>query len=372
MRTNIVALPSPETRPKPKTRPKNLTSDGRRCVRVDAGTDPATGKRIRKAFYGKTLREAQAKADEFRRAVADGIDVVSQRQQLSEWIDTWLEAYGSHRGGYSVQGTHRRNAEKLRAALGGTRLCDIRQLHIQRFADDNSGYSKSQVDKLRATTQLIFRAAVANRIITFDPTSEVNWRHQGEGSHRSLTREEIAVVRQHSSGEGYMPLAAMLMLFAGLRRGEVLALRWEDIDRDAGVIHVRHGVHYEGDAPVLGAPKTKAAVRDVPILPPLVPLLASPGEGWVLKDGEGKQPSQNRFEVDWGRYQRKTGLSIRTHDLRHTFVTLLYDAGVDVKTTQTWVGHTSPAITMSIYTHLTTEKEQVSLERTAAFMQQFC
>lgn len=361
----LVLLPS--LQPKPKAKPKNVTSDGRRCVRVDAGTDPATGKRIRKAFYGKTLKEAQKKADDYKRALQEGIDVASQRQPLSQWIDTYLTTY--NQGGYAAQTARRVNAEKLREALGIVKLGDIRQVHIQRLADAYRDYSKSGVDKLRCTTQLIFRAAVNNRIITFDPTQGVRWGGQPEGTHRALSREEIAVVAKHDGG--YMALAAKLMLFAGLRRGEALALRWEDIDQAAGVIHVRHGVHYEHRQPILGAPKTPAAIRDVPILPPLVPLLAVPGEGWVLKDEDGKQPTETAWETAWARYLRATGLDIRAHDLRHTFVTMMYDAGVDVKTTQVWVGHTSPAITMRIYTHLSNEKEQASLERTRAFMKQF-
>lgn len=366
MEQRIITFPTA----KKKSKPKNMTSDGRRCVRVDVGTDPKTGKRIRKAFYGKTLKEAQAKADEFKRAKEDGVDLVAQRQPLSDWIDTWLETYGQ-RGGFSAQHMRRLNAENLRQALGNAPLNSIRQIHIQRFADSYADYSKSYVSKLRSVVQQIFRSALANRVIAFDPTIEVSWQSKGEGTHRALSREEIATVSHFGSSAGYIGLAAMLMLFAGLRRGEALALRWEDIDPEAGLIHVRHGVHFEHAQPVFGSPKTKAAVRDVPILPPLKPLLAVPGEGWVLKDQDGKQPDANRFATDWERYLRQTGLSIRCHDLRHTFVTMLYDAGVDVKTTQTWVGHTSPAITMAIYTHLSQETQSASLDRTAAFMQQF-
>ena len=293
MEQRIITFPTA----KKKSKPKNMTSDGRRCVRVDAGTDPKTGKRIRKAFYGKTLKEAQAKADEFKRAKEDGVDLVAQRQPLSDWIDTWLETYGQ-RAGFSANRAHRIYAERLRKAFGKTLLRSIRQIHIQRFADSHAEYSKSYVAKLRSAVQQIFRSALANRILDFDPTMGVSWPSKGEGTHRALSREEIATVSRFGGSAGYIGLAAMLMLFAGLRRGEALALRWEDVDLAAGLIHVRHGVHFEYSQPVLGSPKTKAAVRDVPILPPLRPLLAVPGEGWVLKDQDGKQPGENRFITD--------------------------------------------------------------------------
>lgn len=367
MEQRIITFPTA----KKKSKPKNMTSDGRRCVRVDVGTNPKTGKRIRKAFYGKTLKEAQAKADEFKRAKEDGVDLVAQRQPLSDWIDTWLETYGQ-RGGFSNQTGYRRNAEKLRASLGHLKLNEVRQMHIQRLADAHSDYSKSGVNKLRLTIQQIFRSAVANRLIAYDPTVGVVWTNQGEGTHRALSSEEIALLAQHAPGSGFIGLAAMLMLFGGLRRGEVVALRWEDVDPEAGLIHVRHGVHYEGSTPVFGSPKTKSSVRDVPILPPLKPLLAVPGEGWILKNQEGKQPSRSEFEWEWDQLMKRLGLSVRTHDLRHTFVTMLYDAGVDVKTTQKYVGHASPSITMQIYTHLSAEQEKSSLDSINRFVSKYC
>ena len=399
MNQNLVMLPSAQAQEEPKrSKKRNLTSDGRRCVRVDAGTDPATGKRIRKAFYGKTLREAQIKAEEFRRAQREGLDVASQSQSLSAWIDAWLETYGS-RAGYSTNTIHRLNAEKLRASLGSIRLCDVRQVHIQHFADEMAHYSKSSVSKLRVTTQMIFRTAIANRIIVFDPCTGVNWASAGSGTHRALTHEEIALISRNWSAHR-AGLWAMLMLFAGLRRGEALALTWDDVDLEAGVIHVRHGIHFETNTAVLGDPKTATSVRDVPILPPLRTVLTNCtrlSDTWVCTGAEGQQVTQSIWASSWSAWlntmsnilngDTKTAVcpgrrsdkdtaprarfDVRAHDLRHTYVTMLYDAGVDVKTTQRLVGHASPDITMRIYTHLSEAKQQASMAQLSAFAASF-
>ena len=147
----------------------------------------------------------------------------------------------------------------------------------------------------------------------------------------------------------------MLMLFAGLRRGEALALRWEDIDIEANLIHVRQGVHFEISAPIVGAPKTPAAVRDIPIFPPLrMAILAQcgpqPGE-FVCVGANHKALTQPAWErgiegflnamtnvlngeaaIQPGRRSDKDKVSrrvfsFRAHDLRHSFASMLYDAG---------------------------------------------
>jgi integrase len=166
----------------------------------------------------------------------------------------------------------------------------------------------------------------------------------------------------------------MLMLYAGLRRGEALALRWEDIDGD--VIHVKQGVHFEDNAPVTGAPKTPAAVRDVPLFAPIREALATVPRtcAFVCTGAEGKPVTSSAWARGWVAFnhamERAAGqpFSVRAHDLRHTFASMLYDAGVDIKTAQKLLGHASPEITMQIYTHLSDAREASSIGKMEAYL----
>ena len=368
----IIALPLAPAREKRK--PRNLTSDGRRCVRVEAGTDPATGKRIRKAFYGKTLKEAQAKADEYKRAMADGVDVAAREQSVAYWIQSWLEIYGS-KGAPGTVRNHALRAGRLSAAIGELKLQDVRQVHIQRYADSLAHLSRGTVNGHRVVAQQIFRAAVANRIITFDPTLGVTWQGHEDGSHRMLRRDEIAVITEHWP-EHPMGASAMFMLYAGLRRGEALGLRWEDVDTSAGMIRVRQALQVQSDGNTFAPapPKTRDSVRDIPILPVLASVIAGlpRGDGLVFPGFPTKSVFEHTFTT-FETFLRRflgPGFRLRPHDLRHTFASICYEAGVDVKTTQSMMGHSSVQITMEIYTHLSDELKASSVQSLANFTSQ--
>ena len=369
MNGSVIRLPVVPDR-QPKKKPKNMTSDGRRCVRVDAGYDPATGKRIRKAFYGKTLKEAQAKADEYRRALSDGVDVAARDQSLAQWIDTWMETYGS-KGAPGTVTSHRRHASHLSAALGKLKLVDVRSVHIQRYADSLAHLAHGTVNIYRIVAQQIFRSAVNNRLITFDPTAGVIWQGGEDGTHRMLTHDEIAALTRHWP-EYPMGAPAMFMLYAGLRRGEALALRWEDIDTSAGMIHVRQALQVQEDNNTFAVarPKTRAGCRDIPILPVLRTVIAClpKGTGLLFPGYPTRSIYQHAFDVYAAAMQPYlTGAPLRAHDLRHTFASICYEAGVDLKTTQAIMGHSSFKTTMEIYTHLSSELKSSSIDSLSKF-----
>lgn len=365
----------------------------RRCVRIDVGYDLKTGKRLRKAFYGKTLKEARGKAEEYKAAQRAGMDIASAKNTLAAWIDTWLDIYGQ-RAGYKQNESVMTDARRLADALGHMPMESIRPAHLQPFADKHAGMSKSFVDKLRGTTNRIFKDAVMNRIIQFNPADGIRWQHAGAGTHRMLEKWEIAHIstnwNAHRAGRW-----AMLMLYAGLRRGEALALRWEDIDWEHNIIHVRRALHFEGGNPVLGTTKTECSVRDVPMFPVLRRCLQihDANEEYVCLSAGGKLVTDSVWHSSWNTFNnamenilngepairpgRRSDLDkadrkkfcVRAHDLRHTFCSLLYDAGVDVLTAQKMMGHSNPEITMRIYTHLSEEKRENDIEKATAYLE---
>lgn len=358
-----------------KTKPK------RYCIRIDVGTDPQTGKRIRKPFYGHTKREAREKAEAFRAANRDGVDLVQAQDTLASWVDRWLAAYGQ-RAGWSQNRRVAIDCELLKAALGNMPLNAVRPIHLQEYADARSVCSASTVSKTRGTVKQIFRDAVANRVLTFDPSEGVRWSSAGSGTHRMLDKWEIALITRywdaHRTG-----IWAMLMLYAGLRRGEALALTWADIDWQRNVIHVRRALHFEHGQPVIGTTKTANSVRDVPMFPVLRRALQSverKGE-YICHSQAGKIVTDSVWSSSWRTYNhtmtnalngdtaapvcpgRRSDLDeasgkvrmefdVRAHDLRHTYCSLLHEAGVDVLVAQRLMGHASPDITLRIYTHL--------------------
>lgn len=348
-------------------------ADGLYQVNVYDGLDPATGKRRYKSFYAKTAKEARRKADEYRFT-----GVISSASPLSDWIRQWTQVHGEDL-----------YARKLDDALGVMPLQRIRQIDVQRYAKTLEPMSYSTVRTARARTRRIFADAVRNELIRKDPTDGVEWKWAHKGTHRALELWEQRLIldhwREHRCG-----LWAVIMLMAGLRRGELLALRWEDIDLDAGVIHVKRAFAREGNRGYEKAPKSEAGERDVPLMPQLREILeeVSPGQSGLIV---GREPTDSMLRRGWAGYNlamerilngeppaqpgrrpksdpdRKI-FSVRCHDLRHTFCTILYKAGIGLKDAQYIMGHADAAMTMEIYTHMDQETKKTAQQKLGTYI----
>ena len=145
------------------------------------------------------------------------------------------------------------------------------------------------------------------------------------------------------------------VLYTGMRRGEVLGLRWEDVDLSGNVIHVERNVTYTNNQPIVGTPKTSSGMRDVPIMPPLLKyLLPLKNSGYIIanKREADKPITLTMFKTMFGHIQSVSDLGGATsHTFRHTLGTLLNDAGADVKTIQGILGQKDCKTTMERYVH---------------------
>ena len=357
-------------------------ADGRYQVSIVTGRTEA-GKPVKKYFYGKTQKEANQKRDEYVASLSGA--QVDQHTLVREWTQRWLETYAS--GGYSSQENHASNVKKINARLGEMRLCDVKQHHIASFAREYAGYSKSFVAKLRYDTQGVFKTAQQNGLIASSPCLDVRWEHAGEGGHRALEAWERELITNYwfVSAAGTW---AMLMLYTGMRPGEALALKWKNVRDDCIVI--TDARHFESDAPVIteGRTKTQAGQRTVPIPPQLAPILSHRGadDELVCRSASGGPITKSAYQKNWksfinrlenvlnGRDPDALGVRkdiidtwkpmpvIHPYDLRHTYCSMLYDAGVDVKTAQYLMGHATLEITLKIYTHLSEMKKERSYE----------
>lgn len=396
----VVSFPAVPTK-QPK-KPRNLRDDGRKQVQLDIGYDPKTGKRLRKYFYGKTLKEANAKKDEWVAEQNKPDPATDPAQTVAEWVERWKDAYGKN-ASYSVRVNREPNIARVIEHLGALRLCEVRPIDVQNFANLYAGLSKSSHTKMKTLLNRVFGQAVSNGLIEKNPCDGAVWSSGKSGTHRYLSKDEIHVITENYTAYR-AGIWAMLMLYAGLRRGEALALQWGDIDFDQNTITISRALHFEGNQAVIGSPKTSSGVRTVPLLPPLkralesVPLphiseyICTGMKGQIVTSAilksswraylntmanvinrDTKQPLTpgRRSDKDANREVPRRAFAIQTHDLRHTFCSMLYDAGVDVKTAQKLMGHSSPEITMRIYTHLSTEKEKLSIGKMEKFVEQF-
>jgi integrase len=179
-----------------------------------------------------------------------------------------------------------------------------------------------------------------------------------------LAQRILSTVRGHQ-----LELPVAIAIATGMRRGEILGLRWHDIDEDAGVIHVRRSLQSTKPEPVFEEPKTRRSRRAVAVPAFLRPYFDSQledqmrrraelGSGWhdmdlVVDRGDGDAVSPVTFSAAWPKFLRRAGLPhVRFHDLRHGHATLMLMRGVHPKIVSERLGHSSVGITLDTYSHV--------------------
>ena len=194
-----------------------------------------------------------------------------------------------------------------------------------------------------------------------------------------LTREEMQRFLIQAKEDGYLELF-LLDLATGLRRGELLALQWSDLNFDTGELRVTKQICRINGKLVISEPKTKASVRTLLLPPTILDMLkahkAATHSRWMF-------PSPKIADVPLDPAAVRKRLSriltlagckhVRFHDLRHTFATTSLEYGMDVKTLSTIIGHNSVATTLNIYAHITDDmraKAAASIDRGIAKQEQ--
>lgn len=355
-----------------KKRHATLRKDGRWQCKVQG-----------KTFIDKDKNEAIRKADEYDAQLKLKIHNSTKPKTVRIYAGEWLPAYKSGVSDrcYNAYANH---MDRMVSVLGDKTMAEVSAEDAMSVWSLYQGKSASSVKIAAQLFRSFFDAAIDNDYCTKNPfrAKTVTPPKAAAGSHRVLTREEIDLIR---TVEHRMRPAAMVMLYAGLRRGEVLALTDEDIDMDHMVIHVRQAVRYDSNEPLLADPKTAAGTRDVPILSPLVPVLKDL-KGLVAPSASGEIMTEQAFTRAWEAYmdalsrsvnegiQRRwwgrtkahralldagetlppyREISIRPHDLRHTYCTMLCDAGIPMRQAMEWLGHADQQMILRIYDHNT-------------------
>jgi hypothetical protein len=172
-----------------------------------------------------------------------------------------------------------------------------------------------------------------------------------------------------AKAEGYFELF-LLELSTGMRRGEILALQWDDLNTRTGELRIERQVYPVNGKNLISAPKTKASNRVVVLPPEIVEILVALKERtnsrWmfpspVIEDSPLNPPAvRKRLQIILKRAGCK---HVRFHDLRHTFATMALENGMDVKTLSDMIGHISAETTLNIYSHITdTMRAQASVK----------
>lgn len=311
-----------------------------------------------KQFLGKSQAEAEAKRDAYKYEVEHGIEQLKPIT-LFDFVSEWLPVSKAN----VTRHTYNHYAhifEILTDICGDKQISAVKPSDIKKAWIQMADKSQSFISKAHYLYSGMFDSAIEEGYCRSNPlhTKTAKPIKGTKGTHRCLTDEEIKLIE---TTPHKMQAVAMLMLKAGLRRGEVLALTKDDIHD--GRIYVNKAVKFGNNAGAIGQTKTNSSVRSVPLFTPLLPFVDGIGNyAYTTKDG--RLATKTSFEYCWEQYMRclseKAGhpISFRCHDLRHTFITKSRDKGIDIHIVMNWVGHSSERMILQIYDHPSEEREK--------------
>lgn len=356
-------------------------TDKRYRAKVTVGHD-VNGDPIVKWVSGKTKRELEEAKREIKRTYIEGIEVqrgITFGKFAREWYAIHKEpglSYSSRQTYSTVFNNH------LMPEFEDRQMRAISANDLQAFMNARAGSCRSTIGTIHSCLQNIFKLAYSQGIIDRDPSVALKKPAAEQASRRALTDAEKAAVlgvgRTHPDG-----LLILMLYYTGLRLGEAVGLRWEDIDFKTRMLSVKRDVDLK--AGCIGEVKTKHSLRDVPIPDELFDaLLARRGIGYVFPTGGGhyKNASLNRLwlqlmkavhDVDPSVETRSDGKTsiLTAHYFRHNYASFLYEAGVDVLTAQRYLGHSKAQTTLDIYTHLSAGKQEKEAEKVRAAFKNF-
>lgn len=332
----------------------------RKRARVNVGRD-AQGNIIYKWASGYSQRELNA---DIRRIEAEYADaplfapapqeppkpVVPPSPMFREFAMNWYALYKEPNIGEKTRDMYH-NAFKnhILPEFGDTPIAEIKGDELQRFIIQYDEVSQSLIDKIMLTLRQVFRYALEEDIIIKNPTLKMRPPKGVVRERKPLTMAEVKELVECASDseDGLLPV---FLVLTGLRRGEALGLRWEDIRN--GYIHVMQAAKFDENTTYIGPTKTKAARRAIPVSDYLTDILGKPGRGYVF--GGDTVWTKSKYRRTWDRLRATIPIlqGVSAHVLRHTYTMLLRRAGVDSATAQYLLGHENYSTTANYYTHI--------------------
>ena len=302
----------------------------------------------RKYFYGKTKAEVLKKIKDYQEQQESGL-------LFNEVAEEWWEEHSQKVVPSTLRGYHAR-FEHATKCFKDKHIKDITTQDITKLlkALQNKKYSHKVIATQLNVINMIFNRAIISGDIKYNPCSAIQLPKGLPKKKRELPTDKDFEIVENSDW-----LFPFFLLYTGCRRGEALAVTYEDIDWEKKIIHINKAVGFKGNIPYIKSTKTEAGFRDVVLLDKLAAKLDKSKTGLIFPNNKGELWHDSMIQRKWKQWQRKNNTSVTAHQLRHGYATILFEAGLEAKDAQYLLGHSTISMTQDIYTHIrqTRQKE---------------
>lgn len=331
---------------------------------------------------GKRRQQYFKKLQECRNWLADaqfkdehgGINVCSD-MTVSAWFDYWIENIKSASAKKNTISNYKnRYKQSIEPYIGNMLLQDVKPLHCQNILNVmvNSGYKNSTIELVHTAMKILFEDAVENEIIVKNPVKKSVQCTQGEESKAktAMTVDEQKKFLKHAQESSYYNQYAFV-LQTGIRVGELVGLKWSDVDFENKVLRIFRTANQIGGEWVIGTPKSRSGKREIPLTNEAICILKKVRDSKkplnivpmqyhdvVFSSNTGKPIDNSSYNAALRKICDKAEIPhISMHTLRHTFATRCIEAGMQPKTLQEILGHSKINVTMDIYVHVMEDKK---------------
>jgi integrase len=345
-------------------------------ILIETGRAPS-GRRGRKryTFFG-TKTDAESELTKRLHQLETGALVLNDAFTVSDYLDHWLSAYAKPSTAPRTYVRYEQLVnDHLAPGLGNHKLTKLTPLHVQSFyasmlkegrCDGSGGLSPQSVVHLHRVLHKALKQALLWGFVTRNVADAVSPPKVERTEAKALDKKQVLALLRHLKGT-HMYLPVLLALHTGMRSGEILGLRWSEVDLAAGALNVGNTLQSVKGNLIMREPKSFAGRRRIPLTAETIEALKEHSaaqadyiathsdystEGLVICRADGSPWHPSTFSAAWIRARKTAGVTVRFHELRHTHASLLLSSGAHPKALQERLGHSSAAFTMNVYAHL--------------------
>ena len=361
---------------------------------VDIGIDPETGKRKQKTKSGfKTKKEAQTAAAALITQLERGEYFEEKKITIKSFIEDWLENVARHNIKPSTFGGYKGTIHKrIIPALGHYKLTDLKPPAINKFYNHllkDENLSEEYVEYIHSILKTAFNTAVEWEYIRTNIFHKVKKPRRKKKEMQTWSFEEArCFLETIKDGKRHYYMLYLLAIYTGMRRGEILGLRWSDINFEAGKLSIQRTLYYTKEQGIIiQSTKNNHSARTVSISDFVMSELKQhriwqierklqfgvpySEDGYIIANEKGGPLNPNYVYNHFSKAIKKANVKkIRFHDLRHTHASLMLLLGEHPKIVSERLGHSSIEMTMNTYSHVTFDMQKESSDRfEKAFLQ---